>query len=796
MRLDGTPRCWRNCTDEPARLHRWYGPEVRRLDPWLVAGLTLCGLLLFIAFYGDRIAPNEPLFSVLNVPDRAPYPLPPGDPFLFGSDPAGRDLLSVVLYGARATLGIVVLAGLARLILGAVLASVATIGAVRTTVDALADVVSAVPSTIVAVLIVLVFSGLGAPAPVFIGALLVTGWAGPYRVVRAELARLRSALFTEGARALGARRRDILVRHHLPHLVPVLALAASQQIAAALVALAELGVIGVFVGAVRSLDLFNSLSLVRTGERAGGFVSESSEWSAMLASGRSIENLYVTRWVILVPGIAIAFAVLAVSTLGIGIARQYRRRNLLEDLRPMRVVLVLVVLTAAVLPAFLLPDRDATARDRSEDARARTVVGADVAVALADAGLSPTSFDRTATLLRQLGPASVTVDGVGGRIDLKEGQAVLPVLAGKSSGGVVDAPMVFAGWGFSPVDFPPQHLSAFAAPDFGTAISTWQDDYKTVDVRGKVTVILRLSQLRQGNRFVSAPPPDQLIEKAIAHGATAVILIDSFRAASAVGASLNTYRRMAIEDPISSPVGVPTFVLAPEAADALLQPVGLRATDILRTTNRDLGRDYTIGISMATSLPQSAHVELPVGRVTETAHSLMALTPARPDGHRLVLWAVAPSTIDGSRSAADSLAAVLRGLDGPAVAGLAFVFFDPHGDVGRNATEIANAIGAKIDLVIVLDSLTGQRLRSMTIYDDLFLPVDHYADEASAPHTRTAFRDEPDWPTGLSALGRSKYVLIRGTGPARDDVELRGDAAAMLAFAIARYVTGSPELHQ
>ncbi|HLZ47743.1 MAG TPA: ABC transporter permease subunit, partial [Candidatus Limnocylindria bacterium] len=291
---------------------------MRRLDPWLAVGLLLCGLLLLAAFYGDRIAPHEPIYSVLNVPDRAPYPLPPGDPFIFGSDPAGRDLLSVLLYGARTTLGLVLAAGLARLVIGAAIASVSGAGAARTAFDALSDVLSAVPSTIVAVLVVLVFSGLGAPALVFVGALVVTGWTGPYRVVRAELARLRSALFTEGARALGVRRREILLRHHLPHLVPVLALSASQQVAAALVALAELGVIGVFVGAVRSLNLVNSLSLVRAGERAGGFVSESSEWSAMLSTGRSIENLYVTRWVILVPGIAIAFAVLAVSILGIG----------------------------------------------------------------------------------------------------------------------------------------------------------------------------------------------------------------------------------------------------------------------------------------------------------------------------------------------------------------------------------------------------------------------------------------------------------------------------------------------
>ncbi len=539
---------------------------MRRLDPWLVVGLLLCGLLLFIAVYGDRIAPHEPIFSVLNVPDRAPYPLPPGDPFIFGSDPAG----------------------IARLAVGAALASIAGAGLARAAFDSLADLVSAVPSTIVAVLVVLAFSGLEAPSFVFIVALLVTGWAGPYRVVRAELARLRLARFTEGARALGVRRKDILLRHHLPHLVPMLALSASQQVAAALVALAELGVIGVFVGAVRQLNLVNSLSLVRAGERAGGFVSDSSEWSALLSSGRSIENLYVTRWVILVPGVAIALAVLAVSTLGIGVARHYRRRNLLAELQPRRAALAAAVFVLAIVPAFTLPDQDSAARDRSKEARAATVVGADVTAALASVGFLPTTFDRTATLLKEIGRASIVVTGSAGRLELSEGPTVLPVLAGRSSGGSVDAPLVFVGWGLSRADFPPQRVSAFAAPDFGTAISTWEDDYQKVDVRGKVAVILRLAQLRQGSRFFSAPSPDQIIGKAIQHGAAAVIVIDSFRVSSFGGTAPNPYQRMGIEDPISSAIGIPTLVMTPDAADPLLVPLtsSARSTGISRAITR------------------------------------------------------------------------------------------------------------------------------------------------------------------------------------------------------------------
>src|SRR2546423_3376646 len=55
-----------NCTDEPSGVHRWYRPAMRRPDPLLAAGVVLCAALLLVAVYGDRIAPNEPIFLLVN----------------------------------------------------------------------------------------------------------------------------------------------------------------------------------------------------------------------------------------------------------------------------------------------------------------------------------------------------------------------------------------------------------------------------------------------------------------------------------------------------------------------------------------------------------------------------------------------------------------------------------------------------------------------------------------------------------------------------------------------------------
>jgi len=776
------------------------------MDPWLVVGLSVGLALLGVAFYGDRMAPNEPIFLLVNGPPGTERPLPPGQPFLFGSDAYGRDLWSLVLVGARTTLAIVTLAGLARVTLGAVLAVIGSWSrSSRLGLDALADLVSAVPSTVVAVLLVLVLAGQGAPTLVFAGALLVTGWAGPYRLLRSELDRLQVSLFTEGARALGVRRGEMLIRHHLPHLVPVLALSASQQIAAALIALAELGVLGIFVGPTRTILLGAAVRGV-TGLNNGGLISDVPEWGGLLAIGRGIQNLYVTRWAFLVPGAAIAGSAVGITILGVGIARHYRRGNLVQDLARWRTFLVMGLLVLAIVPSFVLPDRHAVAVERGNAAREQLRIGADTEAILASAGLTTDAVDRETTALRQTGPAHLVFDGPGGGVSLAEGRQndFLPVLFGAASGGTVQAPVVFAGWGLSPADFPPAIRSPFAAADLGALISTWEDDYAKVDVRGKVVVLLRLPILRAGRAAAAGPVPEQLISKAIARGPAAVVVVDgAFGQTVGFGVgSVDAYTRLGLDDPIVSATGIPTFVLSAAAGDRVLTPIGLRPTEVFRAIAQgDLS--FTSGRSLARALLGDATIDLPVGPVHATSHSVLAQSPARPDGHRLVLWAMTPSSVDGTRGAPDAVAALLRSIDPKASPGLAFVLFDPRGDPIANAKAIKALLGpGSVDAVLVVDTLVGARLTFQTTYGDLVPVIDDYAARSGATFVRTARTLDPDQPatgdlmreTGIGAFVDWHWLLIRASGPLLADAGMREDAAAVLAYTVARFEASAPEL--
>src|SRR5713101_5901870 len=95
--------------------------RMRRVDPWFAIGLIAFFALLFVALFGERIAPYEPIFFTVNRGDLQ-RPFAPGEVYPLGSDVLGRDLFSLVLAGARATLIIAAVAGLARVFAGLMIA--------------------------------------------------------------------------------------------------------------------------------------------------------------------------------------------------------------------------------------------------------------------------------------------------------------------------------------------------------------------------------------------------------------------------------------------------------------------------------------------------------------------------------------------------------------------------------------------------------------------------------------------------------------------------------------------------
>jgi len=783
----------------------------------VLAALAFLALLL-TALFGARLAPHEPIFFVVEH-GADPRPYDPGLVFPSGSDVLGRDLFSLVLAGARSTLVIVLLAGIARVSAGIL---VAVLGGwwrpLRLMTEWLAELVSAVPATIVALVIVRVLGRSDTSIAVFIGALLVMGWAGPYRVVRAEVDRLAHAPFTLGARTLGIGRWRMFWRHQLPHLVPVIALNLSQQVIASLVLVAELGVLGTFVGTTRTINIEESLSVVRTGPVNVAIIADPPEWGGLLASARTIESLWTTRWLILVPGLALALTAIALATIGVTIARRYARRDVFDDLRGRGSAAVVAVVIMLVAVSGAIPPRYAGARSFADSARTSLSPSSDTASAFASAGLQPVG--ESFAIARESGAvvrAGAVRVSIGGReLDEANGREsnaplnsrnVQAIIYAGTGGGVVQAPVVYAARGISPSEYPPlpTQLYAGALPNLGTLIKEYPDDYAGIDVRGKVVVLVRfvgVATRPAGSRVTSNVEGfsgEDAIAGAIKRGAAAVIFIDPalrfytdepesvLYGLGGVRGGPNPYLRLERESPATSTSGVPVIALSPTAAQPLLAPWGVDST---RFGRYDELREFDNTTTTARPLQTTARVDVPLERRSATTTSYVGEVPGvSPTTPRILVWA---PRRDSPHPATDVLAALAREV-GPRRLPFVFVDFDRTGETRANLDAVRTALaGRTIGLVVVLDWLDGTALRFTTPYGDLIPAFDLYAQEAGARFERTGQTAAISELAEVAPFIDLRTVVVRGAGGS--DGDLRPDAAALLGYVAGRLALGAEEL--
>src|SRR5581483_3375749 len=238
------------------------GRVIRRAITWqLVLGAAIVLGWLALGVAAPLLTAVDPLKtrSFVIVGSHAfPPPFEPGRyGYPLGSDNAGRDIWVEVLYGARATLSIAFVVLIARLVIGTALGALAGWSAGRPAdraISALTDAFAAFPTILFALLWIFAFdirSGITA----FAIALAVTGWWGFGRATRSAVVALRGRPFLEAGRALGLSELALFVRHVMPNLLPILSVAAALEASAILLALGELGFLGVVVGGGFSIPI-------------------------------------------------------------------------------------------------------------------------------------------------------------------------------------------------------------------------------------------------------------------------------------------------------------------------------------------------------------------------------------------------------------------------------------------------------------------------------------------------------------------------------------------------------------
>jgi peptide/nickel transport system permease protein len=238
--------------------------ELRRLltNPALVVGVACVLGLLAMGVFGLALAPKDPnagsSLIITEVPGgndliRVPPTYPDAEHPL-GTDQLGRDQWSRVLGGARLTLTVVLAATLTRLVIGLSLGLVTGWygGPLAQGVRTIAAGVNAVPQLLLAIMLVLFTRPLG-PAG-FVLSLALVGWPELVEFVRTEVGRVRGQPFMEAARAVGARDRRLVSGHLVTALSPQLITVAALETGAVLLLLAELGLVGIFLGGATFLS--------------------------------------------------------------------------------------------------------------------------------------------------------------------------------------------------------------------------------------------------------------------------------------------------------------------------------------------------------------------------------------------------------------------------------------------------------------------------------------------------------------------------------------------------------------
>ena len=244
--------------------------------------------ILLMALLAPEIAPYEPLQANFRRMSR-----PPDGTNWFGTDQIGRDTLSRVIHGSRASLTVAAAAVLLGTTFGALwgLASGYFGGRFDIISQRIIEFLQSFPDLILAMAIAM---ALGAGTGTVIIAIAVTRIPFGGRIIRSVVLSLKEMSYVEAARSLGASHVRMMVRHILPQCIAPYLILATTHLGVAIIIEAALGFLGV------------------------GIPPPTPTWGNMLSDSLNA-GLVPPWWLVLFPGLAITITVLAFNLLGDGI---------------------------------------------------------------------------------------------------------------------------------------------------------------------------------------------------------------------------------------------------------------------------------------------------------------------------------------------------------------------------------------------------------------------------------------------------------------------------------------------
>jgi peptide/nickel transport system permease protein len=271
---------------ESGRRRTW---RAMRRSPAFWLGGLMVGTILIVAAFAPWLAPHDPNYEFPNGTSFIGAPLGHTSQFYLGTDQNGRDLLSRLIYGARLSLGISILANLLAVFVGVSLGAAAGWwrGWLEAVIMRFTDVMIAFPVLLLALALVAIE---GPSLTIIIIVIGMVSWTGLCRITYGQVLSYREREWIDAARATGVGDFRILVRHILPHLTGPIIVYGTLGV----------GLTVVFEGSLEYLGL--------------GVPAPAASWGTMIQAGSKLGLQYY--WLILFPSLALFMTVLGFNLLG------------------------------------------------------------------------------------------------------------------------------------------------------------------------------------------------------------------------------------------------------------------------------------------------------------------------------------------------------------------------------------------------------------------------------------------------------------------------------------------------
>ncbi len=257
----------------------------KRQNISLVIVLSILLGIILMTIFAPILAPYDP--TQIDMTNRLS---PPCREHPLGTDALGRDVLSRVIHGGRASLLLAVIATSCSMALGLIIGIVAGYceGIADQIITMISNIFQGLPSTIMMIALVGI---LGSSTRSIILALVITSWVGFSRLVRGEVLKTKQELYIEGMRCLGASHLRIILRHILPNIRSNIIILFTTRVGRVVLSVAGLSYLGL------------------------GIQPPTPDWGEMI-SGSARRYFRTAPHLLWAPGICIILLTLSINLLG------------------------------------------------------------------------------------------------------------------------------------------------------------------------------------------------------------------------------------------------------------------------------------------------------------------------------------------------------------------------------------------------------------------------------------------------------------------------------------------------